>query len=94
MFRLRKLWAVAATSVASLGIGLSLLLGGALGTTAATGASPAVAPAATTGTTPAARRALMAWLTALERPPPRDMFMTDLPESPLALAVCATGFCR
>jgi hypothetical protein len=47
-------------------------------------------PAATTGTTPAARIALMAALTALERLPPRDMFITALPERPVALAFWAT----
>lgn len=39
-------------------------------------------PAATTGTTPAVLRAWIARLTAREREPPRDMFITALPEIP------------
>jgi hypothetical protein len=44
MARLRNLWAWATVTVASLGVGISLLLGGALGTAAATGASPSATP--------------------------------------------------
>lgn len=50
-------------------------------------------PAATIGRTPAVLSWLMAELTAADLPPPRLMFITDLPESLLVVAVWATVAC-